>query len=263
MNLVLDAISRALEAILLQLATLLPRILFAVAIVIVGLIIGNVVRRTIFRAVQRAKLGRHGETLDTVLSQLAFGAILTAAGIVALGVAGIDVTSLVAGLGLTSLAIGFALRDILENTISGLLILFSRAYVVGDIIRVTDQEGVVSDISLRATTIKSVDGIETLIPNRLVYGNILQNRTAYPVLRRTLEFRLDDGTAAGDVCARATIAAAGASGVLTDPPPAAEAVMNADGLPRLRLHYWVPSRNPDPELGTRLIAAVSGALHEL
>ncbi|MBX7212695.1 MAG: mechanosensitive ion channel family protein [Thermoflexales bacterium] len=240
----------------------LPRLLMALIVFGIGYGIADIVRRTIFRAITRANLGRKGDTLDTVLSQLAFAIVLTLVGIIAMGVVGIDVTSLVAGLGLTSLAIGFALKDILENTISGLLILLSRSYVVGDIISVSGQEGEVSDISLRVTTILNNDGIETLIPNRLVYGSILQNRTARPVLRRSLEFPLAAGADARKAVATAVQAAQQVAPAPTGRPTSAEVVLNADGAQRLRLYYWVPSRDQDPLLATSLIAATNAALGE-
>ena len=256
----LESLAQAAQNTLLQLAGGLPQLLIGLGIFVLGFLLADLVRRAIYRAITRANLGKHGDTLDTVLSQLAFGTILILAGILALSVIGIDVTSLVAGLGLTSLALGFALKDILENTISGLLILFSRSYVVGDIIRVTDQEGVVTDISLRVTTIKTADGIETLIPNRMAYGNILQNRTAFPTLRRMLEFLLPPGQDPVEACARASKATAAIEGMISEPAAQTEAVLTADGQIRLRVHYWVGSRNVPADLGTRVIAAVTAAL---
>jgi len=255
-----DSLLKAAQNILLELVGGLPRLLIGLGVFVLGFILADLVRRAIYRAVTRANLGRHGDTLDTVLSQLAFGTILSLAGIFALGVLGFDVTSLVAGLGLTSLAIGFALKDILENTISGLLILFSRSYVVGDIIRVTDQEGLVTDISLRVTTIKTADGIKALIPNRMAYGNILQNRTAFPILRRTLEFQLPSGLDAIEACALASKATRAIEGMISEPPAQTEAVLTSDGVIRLRVHFWVASRDVPADLGTRVIAAVTGAL---
>lgn len=262
MSPILDSIVQSAQAILSQLAGVIPRLLIATALFVAAVLGGNIVRRAVHRAVNRVTIGQNADTLDNVLAQLAFAMILIVAGIVALSILGVDVTSLVAGLGLTSLAIGFALKDILENTISGLLILFSRSFSVGDVIKVTDQEGVVTDISLRVTTITSVDGIETLIPNRMVYGSILQNRTAFPTLRRALEFRLESALSAEKACARAQVAAATVSGLASDPAPAAEAFLSPDGGRLVRVYYWIPSRNADPAVGSRVIDAVTAALTE-
>jgi small conductance mechanosensitive channel len=86
----------------------------------------------------------------------------------------IDVTGLVAGLGIGALIIGFALKDIIENWISGLLIISGKTYRIGDVIRVGDLTGVVTDISLRTTILKTYDRNEIAIPNsNLLRQNII------------------------------------------------------------------------------------------
>jgi len=77
----------------------------------------------------------------------------------------VDVTGLVAGLGIGALVIGFALKEIIENWISGLLIISGKTYTIGDVIRVGSLTGVVTDISLRTTKLKTYDRSEIIIPN--------------------------------------------------------------------------------------------------
>jgi len=86
----------------------------------------------------------------------------------------IDVTGLVAGLGIGALIIGFALKDIIENWVSGLLIIYGKTYRIGDVIRVGDLTGVVVDISLRTTLLKTYDRNQIVIPNsNLLKQNII------------------------------------------------------------------------------------------
>jgi small conductance mechanosensitive channel len=86
----------------------------------------------------------------------------------------IDVTGLVAGLGIGALIIGFALKDIIENWISGVLIISGKTYRIGDVIRVGDLTGVVTDISLRTTLLKTYDRNRIAIPNsNLLKQNIV------------------------------------------------------------------------------------------
>jgi small conductance mechanosensitive channel len=86
----------------------------------------------------------------------------------------IDVTGLVAGLGIGALIIGFALKDIIENWVSGLLIISGRTYRIGDVIKVAELKGVVVDISLRTTVLKTYDRNEIVIPNsNLLKQNIV------------------------------------------------------------------------------------------
>jgi potassium efflux system protein len=94
--------------------------------------------------------------------------------LVALSTLGLDWSKLqwlVAALGV---GIGFGLQEIVANFISGLIILFERPISVGDIITVGDQDGIVTKIRIRATTIRDWDNKELLIPNKeIITGRLL------------------------------------------------------------------------------------------
>ena len=89
----------------------------------------------------------------------------------------VDVTGLVAGLGVGALIIGFALKDIIENWVSGLLIISGKTYRIGDVIKIGDLTGVVTDISLRTTTMKTYDRNEIIIPNSMLLKQNIINLT--------------------------------------------------------------------------------------
>jgi small-conductance mechanosensitive channel len=100
----------------------------------------------------------------TSIALIVFGAIT------ALGTMGINVSALVAGLGLTGFALGFALKDILSNLIAGVLILLYRPFRVNDYIMVAGNEGIVTEIDLRYTTLQKEAQI-FLIPNSVLFTN--------------------------------------------------------------------------------------------
>jgi len=89
----------------------------------------------------------------------------------------IDVTGLVAGLGVGALIIGFALKEIIENWVSGLLIISGKTYTIGDVIRIENLTGVVTDISLRTTKLKTYDRNEIIIPNSTLLKEKVVNLT--------------------------------------------------------------------------------------
>jgi len=89
----------------------------------------------------------------------------------------LDVTGLIAGLGIGALVIGFALKDIIENWVSGLLIISGKTYKSGDVIKVGDLTGVVTDISLRTTKLKTYDRNEIIIPNSTLLKQNIINLT--------------------------------------------------------------------------------------
>lgn len=89
----------------------------------------------------------------------------------------VDVTGLVAGLGVGALVIGFALKDIIENWVSGLLIISGKTYKIGDVVQVGTLKGVVTEISLRTTTLKTYDRNKIIIPNSLLVKEKIVNLT--------------------------------------------------------------------------------------
>jgi small-conductance mechanosensitive channel len=92
--------------------------------------------------------------------------------VTALGTIGLNVSALVAGLGLTGFALGFAMKDILSNLMSGVLILLYRPFGIDDHITVTGLDGVVTEIDLRYTKLEK-EGQAFLIPNSLLITNTI------------------------------------------------------------------------------------------
>ncbi len=90
--------------------------------------------------------------------------------VTALGTMGIDVSALVAGLGLTGFALGFALKDIVSNALSGILVLAYRPFRVLDRIEVTGLAGTVTEINLRYTVL-GAEGKTILVPNASLFTN--------------------------------------------------------------------------------------------
>ena len=89
----------------------------------------------------------------------------------------IDITAAVAGLGVGALVIGFGLKDIIENWVSGVLIISGKTYTIGDVIRVGDLRGTVTDIALRTTKLKTYDRNEIIIPNSMLMREKIINLT--------------------------------------------------------------------------------------
>jgi hypothetical protein len=110
-----------------------------------------------------------------VISKVAGWLLLVAVVLVAVAVTfpSVKPVDLLAGLGVFSLAIGFAFQDILENTLSGILLLFRQPFRSGDQIQVMDQVGTVEEINIRETRMTTFDGELVVVPNRDVYKNVI------------------------------------------------------------------------------------------
>ena len=103
-----------------------------------------------------------------------------------IAIPGFTPSQLIGALGIGSVAIGFAFKDIFQNLLSGILILLSEPFRIGDDIVVNGLEGNVEDIQIRATFLRSPDGRRIVIPNATVYTSAVIVNSAYQ--RRRCEF---------------------------------------------------------------------------
>ncbi len=128
------------------------------------------------------------QNLVLVLNRVGSSAIIFFGFLIAMVIAipGFTPAQLMSALGIGSVAIGFAFKDIFQNLLSGILILLSEPFKIGDDIIVSGMEGTVEDIQIRATFLRSPDGRRIVIPNATVYTSAVTVNTAYP--RRRCEF---------------------------------------------------------------------------
>ncbi len=128
------------------------------------------------------------QNLVLVLNRLGSTIIIFIGFLIALVIAipGFTPGQLMSALGIGSVAIGFAFKDIFQNLLSGILILLSEPFHIGDDIIVGGMEGTVEDIQIRATYLRSPDGRRIVIPNATVYTSAVTVNTADQ--RRRCEF---------------------------------------------------------------------------
>ena len=133
------------------------------------------------------------QNLVLVLNRVGSSAIMFIGFLIAMVIAipGFTPGQLMSALGIGSVAIGFAFKDIFQNLLSGILILLSEPFKIGDDIIVSGMEGTVEDIQIRATFLRSPDGRRIVIPNATVYTSAVTVNTAYP--RRRCEFAVGIG----------------------------------------------------------------------
>jgi len=141
-------------------------ILFGVLAKIVGNVLGKVMRRA-FESRQIASL------LTSIVKSL----ILIAGIFIALDFVGLrgTVTSLLAGAGIVGLAIGFAFQDMTENLIAGIAMGIRKPFEIGDVIEAEGVFGTVEEINLRNTLVATFYGQREVIPNKILFRNILTN----------------------------------------------------------------------------------------
>jgi small conductance mechanosensitive channel len=158
----------AWEALLRSFLLFLPRVLGGLILFLVLWLIGTALQRVVTRAAGN----RLDPGLTYFLSRAAKLTFVACGALTALGTLGVDVTALVTGLGLTGFAVGFALKDIISNALSGILILVYKPFRHGDQITVSDQTGKVSEINLRYTVLDAEDKT-VFVPNSNLFTNVV------------------------------------------------------------------------------------------
>ena len=222
----------------------LPRLLLAALVIAVFYVIGRTVRSVFRRFAQR-----RGEShaLELALGRILQAAILLLGVMVAFTAAFPSFTpaNLVSTLGIGGVAIGFAFKDIFQNFLAGLLILFTRPFAVGDQIVFGAYEGTVEDIQTRATYVKTYDGRRVIIPNGELFTSSVTVNTAFAVRR----WEYDVGIGYGDdidVARRIILdVLADNKQIVKEPEADVIVVALADFSVNLRARWWTSSNQKD------------------
>lgn len=162
------------------------KIYISIAIVILGVVIYTVIKRTINKLLEKDKrtnkLDRKGITVFKLFTSIAKYVIMLIAIVLILQVYGVNVNSLVAGLGIVSVIAGLAIQDPLKDMITGINIVSDEYFSLGDVIKIDDVEGKVIEIGVRTTKIKDI-----------ITGNIcvIANRNISKALKISDELYLD------------------------------------------------------------------------
>lgn len=229
-NLLQDAISN------------LPSLMGALIVILLTWGVAISVRGLAYAWAQQTEGDRSTELL---ISRLGYGVIWVIGWVIALGVLGLDFAALLGALGLTSVAIGFSLKDVLSNYIAGVILLAVRPFRIGDQIAISDYEGTVTEVQLRATTIKTYDGRLIYIPNQEVFSSSITNNTASPRRRTSVMVGIDYEADINE--ARAVILKALSELDLVEISPAPEVLVNelAASTVNLEIRFWVDSRRAE------------------
>jgi small conductance mechanosensitive channel len=204
--------------------------------------VARAVRRGVERALRRTDAERH---VVVVVATLAFYAAGAVGLVVALSIGGVNLGVLIGSLGLGAVALGFALQDIVSNFSAGVVLLLEHPFTEGDHIAIPDAEGEVEEIRVRATRLRAPDGELVIVPNKLLFTQVLTNGSA--AMRRRVEIPLevpygqDLGRAKEVLLARA----AEVEGVGQDPAPRLLTDDLGQEGRRLRLVLWVDVRRHD------------------
>lgn len=166
--------------------------------------------------------------------------------LIALSAVGVDLTALSVLGGALGVGLGFGLQKLAANYVSGFVILLERSLRIGDLVKVDNFEGRITDIKTRYTLIRAINGRESVVPNEKLITERTENLSlADPNIAVTTQIQVGYDSDVAQVQAILCQAAAGQKRVLQDPAPAAHLSNFApDGL-EFTLVFWIA----DPQDG--------------
>jgi potassium-dependent mechanosensitive channel len=172
-------------------------------------------------------------------SRLLHYIILAGGFIMGLGVLGVNLTRVTVLLGALGVGIGFGLQNVVNNFVSGLILLFEQPVHVGIFLEVGDLYGQVQRIGLRASIVRTRLGAEVIVPNSQLISEQVTNWTLNDQLRRiNLAVGVNYGAAPQKVVEVIEAAAGGHPRVLKNPPPRALLVGFGDSSIDFDLRFW-------------------------
>ena len=164
---------------------LLPQIAVALIVILLTAGLSKLIRSITRRGFKRTKLRKSLKELFTLLISIfvwVLGIMIAAV----IMFPGLTPASMLAGLGIGSVAIGFAFKDVFENFLAGIIILFRREMRIGDYIECEDIEGQVDQIAIRESHIRQTDGQLVIVPNSILFKNPVTVRTSLEKRRVTV-----------------------------------------------------------------------------
>ncbi len=170
---------------------LLLNIGFALGILVVTLVVSRLAADAVRKVAKRVSQTDADRTMPEFLSQVVRWMLLTLGLVAVMNRLGIETASFITVLGAASLSIGLALQGTLGNVASGLMLLFTKPYRIGDTVRVGDTNGRVKRLGLFNTEIDNLENIRVFVPNAKIFSNEICNISTNGALK--LELRVDVG----------------------------------------------------------------------
>ena len=139
-----------------------------VAIIAINIIVPRLVRvttRTRLVGKPQEEIEQRADTLTHVFTRTGATLLIVLGFFTALPEVGVNIGPLLAGVGIAGIAVGFGAQSLVKDVISGMFILIDNQYGKGDVVQIADKTGVVSDIGLRRTVLRDLDGVVHYVPN--------------------------------------------------------------------------------------------------
>ena len=220
-------------------------LVWAIIIFVIGRIVSGMIANGVAKMMIRSKVD---ETLVKFGRSLIYIALMIFVILAALGKLGIETTSFAAILAAAGLAIGLALQGTLGNFSSGVMLILFRPFKVGDFVEAGGVSGVVEEIQIFSTKMRSGDNKEITVPNGQIIGSTITNYSA----KETRRVDMIVGVSYGDDLKKVRAVLEDILGsderILKDPAPTIGVLELADSSVNFVVRPWVKNADYWPVL---------------
>ena len=184
-----DIIYKKLEHWVLILIRMLPNMAIAVLVMTAAYFVSKLVRKISYKIILKISKSDGASSIVSVILQTL---VLFLALTLSLQVLKLDkaVSSILAGIGIIGLALGFAFQDLSSNFISGVYMAFRKPFEIGDKVDTNGFTGYIEKVELRSTTLRTLAGLNVIIPNKDIFQKALVNYSRSHERRVELEFSI-------------------------------------------------------------------------
>lgn len=231
----LDLITWKVGGTTLSVRTLIEGLITAGGVLIITLWISAGIESRLLRSATGGELSLRKAVSNAARAMMMFVGLM-----LALSAVGIDLTALSVLGGAVGVGIGFGLQKLAANYVSGFVILAERSMRIGDVVRVDNFEGTITEINARYTVVRSPTGRESIVPNEMLITQRVENMSlADSRVNQIINIAVGYDSDVEQVMALLLQAALSQPRVLRDPAPAISlANFGADGL-EFTVGYWI------------------------
>jgi potassium-dependent mechanosensitive channel len=225
----------------------------------IAVLLGQLVGFVLSEGLKTRGLGRG---VHTAISRTATYAVVAVGTVLAILASGTELTRLTVLIGTLGVGIGFGLQDVVNNFVSGLILLYERPVQVGDVIEVGDVVGTVRRIGIRSSTVATDQGSEVVVPNSHLISNEVTNWTLSDKRRRTdIDVAVAEATSPERVRELMLQVALAHPEVLKAPEPLALFAGFGNSALNFQLQIWTPEEIRD-RVASELRTAIGRVLGE-
>ena len=242
-------------------------LVIAFVLLIVGILLASVVRTRVSRALRnQVSRGRfHLTATDSaILEKGAFLVVLLVVVDVALNLVGVRPSTLHFLAGGLAVGVGFGAKELINNLISGVIVLVERPVKIGDIVQVDGEIGTVAEIGIRSIRLETAERLDVMLPNRVFLEDKVINWTKH---NHTVLDKVSVGISYDTDIHRAMqvmVDAMQVEGVLMAPPPFVELASHGESALVFDAYFAVELKQPieRAQLQSRVNVALNDALRD-